>query len=107
MAVILLAVTFLGIRYLHWFRQEAPQDSVQLSDPAVLSAVREAVGGGPITEESLSGIVSLRMKSMPENWNDLALLPALESLEIPQQLVQEADTLPDGYTIELTGGGTS
>ena len=106
-AVILLAVTFLGIRYLHWFRQEVPQDSVQLSDPAVLSAVRKAVGGGPITEESLSGIISLRMESMPENWDDLALLPALESLEIPQQLVQEADTLPDGYSIELTGGGTS
>lgn len=106
-ALILLAVSLFGVQYLSRLRPEKLEDSVQLSDQAILSAVREANGGGPITEESLSGITVLRIKAMPESWEDLELLPSLERLEIPQQFIAEAETLPEGYIIELTGGGAS
>ena len=42
---------------------------------------------------------------MPESWDDLALLPALERIELPQQALLEGGALPEGdYVIELSGG---
>ena len=67
--------------------------------------MRKAVGGS-ITQERLSGVYSLRLEELPSSWDELSLLPALERLEIPQQVLLGNEALPDGaYVIVLSGGG--
>ncbi len=106
-AVLLLAVLFAGVRWLHWFQPEAEvQDEVLFSDPVIRSAVREAAGGGAITEELAGRITFLRLHDLPESWEDLTVLPSLERIEIPQTALAEDSVLPeDGIAIELSGGG--
>lgn len=104
LALVLGAVGFAGYRYLNWFRP-APQDEIQISDPVILSAVRETVLGGVITESAAAAITSLRLDALPESWDELSLLPSLERIELPQQALLGDEALPDGgYIIELNGG---
>jgi SNF2 family DNA or RNA helicase len=50
-------------------------------------------------------LTELRLDAMPESWDDLSSLPALERIEIPQQALVDGGELPEGdYTIELSGG---
>ena len=61
--------------------------------------------GGVITEELALSITHLRLDSLPERWEDLALLPALEEITLPQQSLLGEGELPEGdYAIELIGG---
>ena len=66
--------------------------------------MRGAVGGGIITEENARDVTVLRFDRLPEDWEELSLLPALEKIELPQAAALEGP-LPDGdYTLVLKGG---
>lgn len=104
LAVVLLAVSFVGLRYFHWFRKELP-DEVVFADPVILSAVREAARGGPITEELVAELTFLPLDGIPENWDELTKLPALERIALPQTTLLGQSELPElPYTVELSGG---
>ena len=104
LAVLLAAVSLAGFRYLNRFTPSLG-DELQISDPVLQTAVRQAVGGGAITEERAYEITFLRLKELPESWEELSLLPALEWIELPQQELLGDASLPDGdYKISLSGG---
>ena len=42
--------------------------------------------------------------NVPESWEELALFPALERIELPQSAAAQAETLPEGVTVVLKGG---
>ena len=68
--------------------------------------MREAADYYPLTEAALSRITYLRFEKLPESWEELSLLPALERIGIPQQALTGDAVLPEGeYVIELIGGG--
>ena len=102
-----LAVLLLGSRVFGWFTPDIRSyDTVRIEDASLRAAVRQAVGGGPITEDNLREVETLRLKELPENVEELALLEALTRVEIPQELAPEALWLLDeGYTVVLYGGG--
>lgn len=105
LAAVLAAAAFAGIRFLHWSDPPVQEEPVPFSDPVLLSAVQNEAGGSPITEDLLSRIRFLRLESVPASWDELALLPALERIELPQQALVGDVPLPDGnYIIELSGG---
>ncbi|MBO6055120.1 MAG: hypothetical protein J6P31_06320 [Oscillospiraceae bacterium] len=115
-AFLILAVLFtagvLSARY--WIppepaeQTELPSDSIVFADPVLLASVRDAVGGGLITEESISGIRVLRLNQLPSSWEELDLIPNLETLEISQSAIDRSSALPpDHYLIVLTGGDFS
>ena len=92
-----------------WFQPKPPElsDELSFSDPVILAAVRETAQGGPITCELAEQITCLELDSLPENWDDLSLLPALQRIRLPQQALLSDGALPEeGYTVELIGGGT-
>ena len=106
LAVVLSVLFFTGVRE---SVSEVIQvsDEVELSDPVLLSAVRKAAGGGAITQELVETLKAIDLSGMPENWDDLELLPSLEEIRIPQEALLDGAPLPEGeYTIILTGGGT-
>ena len=105
LAVVLSVLFFTGVR-------ESVTEVIQLTDevelrgPVLLSAVRKAAGGGAITQELMENLKSVDLSGMPESWDDLTLLPALEEIRIPQEALLGGAPLPEGeYTIILTGGG--
>lgn len=105
LAVVLSVLFFTGVRE---SVTEVIQvtDEVELSDPVLLSAVRKAAGGGAVTQELVENLKSIELSGMPESWDDLALLPSLEEIRIPQEALLGGEPLPEGgYTIILTGGG--
>ena len=86
--------------------QPKQEDTVFFRDPVVYSAVKDSVGGAALTEELVAQITRLELDAAPESWEDLALLPGLERVILPQQALLDGCTLPEGnYTIELSGGG--
>lgn len=104
LALLLCAVAFAGFRIFGWF-SPAARDELEIREPILQAAVRQAVGGGAITQEGVSGITSLRLKELPESWEELSLLPALERIELPQRSLLDGGTLPEGdYVIVLSGG---
>ena len=104
LAVLLAALAFSGWRWLGWFRPDLP-DEVTFTDPVILSAVKDAAQGGQITLELADTLTSLRLKELPESWDELTLLPALEQVELPQQALLDGGTLPEGdITVVLRGG---
>ena len=106
LAIILIIFLILGIRNAGSARIEQ-KDEVTFSDPVIMTAVREAAGGGALTEESISGITSISLPEMPGSWEDLSLLPALQEIRLPQESLLGDDPLPEGdYTIRLQGGGS-
>ena len=111
LAVILLGLSFFGVRFLHWF-QPAVADTVTFSDPVLQAAARRAAGGGSLTEESLAAVHTLVLTELPETWADLSLMPALEEIVLPQQLLESAPAesgtpllTEGGYILVLTEGG--
>lgn len=104
LALLLAAVSFAGFRFLGWSSQSS-RDELEIRDPVIQAAVRQAVGGGAITEKRACEITVLRFREMPENWEELALLPSLERIELPQRALLDGGELPEGdYVIELSGG---
>ena len=93
--------------------QNQPQvweDDVTFSDETVRESVRAAIGGGPITEDALGAVTVLRFPgdALPDDLSDLALLPALETIEITQSAAAGVSARPvlSDYTIELFGGAS-
>ena len=106
LAVVLSVLFFTGVRE-RVSEVIQVSDEVELSDPVLLSAVRKAAGGGAITQELVETLKAIDLSGMPENWDDLELLPSLEEIRIPQEALLDGAPLPEGeYTIILTGGGT-
>ena len=106
LAIVMTILFFLGARNAAPSETEAIEQ-VTFSDPVLYSAVKEEVGKGPITEETIFGITAITLSGMPENWEDLSLLPSLQKIRIPQKALLGEEPLPEGeYTIELVGGGT-
>ncbi|MBR3184820.1 MAG: hypothetical protein IKF48_01660 [Oscillospiraceae bacterium] len=104
LALLLAVVSFAGFRVFGWF-SPAARDEVDIRDPAIRFAVRQAVGGGAITEERANEVSFLRFRELPESWEDLSLLPALERIELPQRSLLDGGELPDGdWIVELSGG---
>ena len=56
---------------------EPPADTVFFSDPGLTAAVRDALGGRPLTEQSLQTVTALRLTALPRNTDELDLLPNL------------------------------
>ena len=84
-----------------------PQDTVTIEDEALRSAVRSTIGGGAITEEALLEIRVLSLAQLPENEEELALLPSLTALILSQEAAQAAPEHPslyDSYTLIVAGG---
>ena len=105
-AVLLLAAGFVGVRFFHWFAPPV-EDEISFRDPAILAAVRAEARGGAITEALTGEITVLRLEALPESWEELSALPRLETVELPQEAAMEAESLPEGYTVVLTGGERS
>lgn len=104
LAVLISAVSFAGFRFLGWF-SPAARDEVIINDPAIQAAVRQAVGGGAITEERANEVSFLRFRELPESWEELELLPHLQRIELPQLSLLDGGALPEGdWIIELSGG---
>ena len=107
LAVLLSAVSFAGFRIFGWF-SPAVRDELEIRDPVIQTAVRQAVGGGAITQEGISELTFLQFRELPESWEELSLLPALERIELPQRSLLDGAELPEGdYVIELSGGDGS
>ena len=98
LAVLLLAGAFFMARSLR------PEDSLMIRDSVLREAVRSAVGGGIISEENVAELTFLRFDSLPESWDELSLLPALEKIELPQSAVRDGP-LPDGDYVLVLGRG--
>lgn len=99
-----LLMVFASVAFAHL--QPKQEDTVLFGDPVIYTAVKDALGGAALTEELVSQIICLDLDAAPENWEDLAQLPGLERIIIPQQYVLDGCPLPEGnYTIELSGGG--
>lgn len=87
---------------------EPAQDAVGFSDAAVLRAARKALKVSDtqaLTAPDLADIGILRLDAAPASLDDLALMPSLRRLEIPQALVPLAAKLPAdrAYTIVVYG----
>lgn len=87
-----------------------PGDTVSFSDASVREAVRNALGGGFLTKERLSGVTSLRLEGdqLPEDLSDLSLLPSLKTVLLSQVAATGVPSQSElsGYEIELYGGQT-
>lgn len=107
LALLLAVVSFAGFRVFGWF-SPAARDEVDIRDPAIRFAVRQAVGGGAITEERANEVSFLRFRELPESWEELELLPHLQRIELPQLSLLDGVELPEGdWVIELSGGDGS
>ena len=103
-AALLIGVSAAGLYLFHWFQPKIV-DTVAFSDAVIMEAARREAGGGALTDESVAGIAVLRLEALPESWEDLALLPALERIVLPQQALSSGVSLPEReYTFELSGG---
>ena len=103
----LLTALLIGGSVLYSQRGQIYNDSVTFADPVIREAARAAAGGGALTESSLEQIQIIRLKKLPETWEDLSQLKNLQSVEIPQTIVLEARELPgSNYRIVLYGGAS-
>ena len=117
-AMLVLIITFLGVRYLNWFQPEMPSESpeiiqeviektdeIEINESVIRDAVRSQAEDGVITEELVNSITTLHLMTLPNSWEELEKLPNLERIEIPQQEIIIAEKLPDKkYTVILIGG---
>lgn len=84
---------------------EKTGDTVFFSDPVLTAAVRDALSGEPITEDSIVTVTTLRFDTLPERTDEFALLSNLSRIELNQANAADAASLIDRYEIVLTGGG--
>lgn len=103
----LLALLLLGFGVFYSLQGPSYEDTVVFSDPVIREAARAAAGGGALTQDSLQDIQVLHLTGIPENWDDLHLLPDLQQIEISQEAAVRAEGLPlDAYRIVLYGGAS-
>ena len=85
-----------------------PADTVEFSSEKVREAVRSALGGGILTQERLTEVITIRLESdtLPETLSDLELLPALRTIQLTQSAAKDVPEHEElfRYTIELIGG---
>ncbi|MBO5556589.1 MAG: hypothetical protein J5927_05340 [Oscillospiraceae bacterium] len=101
LAAAMLLVMVLGTTVFTWFQSKG--ESLPFSDPVIRQAAESALGG-TVTAEKAGAITTLTLDRLPDSWEDLSLLPAVERVRLPQTAVMEADALPSGVIIVLTGG---
>lgn len=86
-----------------------PTDSVVFADPVLTEAVREAIGGGRLTEEALESVEALTLTALPASLSELERLPNLKQLRLTQSAAMAAgdavETLAQRYELLLIGGG--
>ena len=104
-AAFLLVGAAVLVRRLHSPSLEKPGDTVFFSDPILTAAVRDALGGGPITEESIKTVTMLRFEALPKQAEELDRLSNLSRIELNQANAADAAPLLNRYEIVLTGGG--
>ena len=82
-------------------------DTVFFSDKALTESIRAYAADETITEETLAEITELQVEKMPEDLSELAKLPNLQKLGIPQgEFIRHADELIDtGLSIILLPDG--
>lgn len=103
----LMTVLLIGGSLLYLQKAPTYNDSVHFADPVIREAARAAAGGGALTEADLEHIQTIRLKELPESWEDLALLKDLQSIQLPQNAVMEGNNLPGSdYRIVLYGGAS-
>ena len=86
---------------------EEPSDTDRIGDSSLLEAARAAIGGGPVTDEALAGIDTLRLSRLPESADDLSVFPNLKVLVLTEDAAKAAPGLPllyERYTLIVTGG---
>lgn len=106
---VLLLLTALLIAGCVLYFQKAPTyaDTLPFADPVIREAARAAAGGGALTEDSVSQIQTIRLKELPDSWEDLAMLTDLQSVVLPQEAVMTGAELPEGsFRIVLSGGAS-
>ena len=86
-----------------------PKDAVVISDPVVRTTVRETVSDNkktPLTEENVATVTELVFTEVPESFEELALLPNLEKITIPQSGMSKLSDSPkrDELTICIREG---
>ena len=89
--------------------QKAPTyaDTLPFADLVIREAARAAAGGGALTEDSVSQIQTIRLKELPDSWEDLTILTDLQSIVLPQDAVMTGAELPEGsFRIVLSGGAS-
>lgn len=102
----LLTALLIGGSAVYFQRGQFYKDTVTFADPVIREAARAAAGGGALAEASLEQIQTIRLKELPETWEDLTMLENLQSISLPQTAVLEARELPDDYRIVLYGGAS-
>ncbi len=89
---------------------EEETDSVRFADETLREIVRDAAGGGSLTEDKLARITALRLPDsrLPDDLSDLTLLRSLEVILISQTAARDVPAHPElaAYVIELYGGGS-
>ena len=106
---VLLLLTALLIAGCVLYFQKAPTyaDTLPFADPVIREAARAAAGGGALTEDSVSQIQTIRLKELPDSWEDLTMLTDLQSVVLPQEVVMTGAELPEGsFRIVLSGGAS-
>ena len=89
-------------------QQDVKPDTIVFDDNVIEAAVRKELIGRELTPEAVSGIETLSLEGLPENWDDLEKLSSLKKIVISQNALLYGGALPDGdYTIVLTGGDVS
>ena len=55
----------------------------------------------------MSQIQTIRLKELPDSWEDLTMLTDLQSIVLPQETVMTGAELPEGsFRIVLSGGAS-
>lgn len=106
---ILLLLTVLLVAGCVLYFQKAPTyaDTLHFADPVIREAARAAAGGGALTEDSVPQIQTIRLKELPDSWEDLTMLKNLQSVVLPQEVVLTGAELPEGsFHIVLSGGAS-
>ena len=107
LAGVLLLMTVLLVAgcVLYFQKGQTYADTVHFADPVIREAVRSAAGGGALTEDSVAQVQIIRLKELPESWEDLTMLTDLQSVVIPQEAAMAGFELPEGsFRIVLSGG---
>ena len=106
-ALLLLTVLLTAGCVLYFQKAPTYADTLPFADPVIREAARAAAGGGALTEDSVSQIQTIRLKELPDSWEDLTILTDLQSIVLPQEAVMTGAELPEGsFRIVLSGGAS-
>ena len=82
-------------------------DTVFFEDPELTDLLRDTVEGFVLTEESLAEVTELKLDRLPSDLSELAKLPNLAKLILPQsEALKATELLDSGLTIAVTAERT-